>query len=337
MKILFIGLGSIGQRHLRNLRRLVGDSVQVIAYRVQREAPVLNDLLQVQEGVDLAERYDVLEFDDLDEALNEKPDIAFITNPTSQHIETALRAARAGCHLFIEKPLGSSLEGVEELVDLVASKRLVSTVAYQLRFHPGLKQVHNWLQKKRIGSLLSASLRQGEYLPDSHPYEDYRIGYAARKKLGGGVIFMHIHEFDYALWLFGLPSRVMAIGGKYSELEIDVEDAVTVLMECEYEGRSLPVTLMLDYLQSPPERSCIIVGDQGRIQWDYYAGQAILTLRDGETELMDFKGFDRNTMFEEELKQFLDAVAGKASPLVDLQSGVESLKIALSAKKDLSI
>ena len=180
MKVLFVGLGSIGQRHLRNLRRLKGDSVEIIAYRVQRKVPVLNDSLQVEKGTDLAKKYGILEFDDLNEALNEKPDIAFITNPTSQHVETAFKAAQAGCHLFIEKPLGSSMEGVEELVKLVKSKKLVVTVAYQLRFHPGLKQVHRWLQEKRIGKLISASLRQGEYLPNSHPYEDYRVGYAAR-------------------------------------------------------------------------------------------------------------------------------------------------------------
>ena len=321
---------------MRNLRRLEGNSIEVIAYRTQRTVPVLNDQLLVEEGADVAKKYGVREFDDLDAALGEKPDIAFITNPTSLHVSVALKAASAGCHLFIEKPLGSSMEGVEELVELVNSKGLVATVAYQLRFHPGLKQVHHWLQEKRVGHLLSASLRQGEYLPDFHPYEDYRISYAARKELGGGVILTQIHEFDYALWLFGPPSRVMAVGGKYSDLEIDVEDTATILMDCECEGRSLPVTLTLDYLQSPPDRHCVIVGDQGSIEWDFHADHTTRTPRDGEPEVMNFSGFDRKSMFEDELKQFLSAVSGQGKPAVDLRSGITSLQMALSAKQALS-
>jgi len=106
MKALFVGLGSIGQRHLRNLKKILGDSVEILAYRVLREVPMLNDQLQVVDGGSIKDKYDVAEFDDLDKALAQKPDIVFITNPGNLHIEVARKAAEAGCHLFIEKPLG---------------------------------------------------------------------------------------------------------------------------------------------------------------------------------------------------------------------------------------
>jgi len=336
MKALFIGLGSIGQRHLRNLRELLGDSIEVIAYRAKRQVPVLNDKFQVEENTNLAKKYNVHEFDDLDEALSQNPKIAFITNPTSHHIDVALKAARAGCHLFIEKPIDSCMDRVDELQQLVTSKGLITTVAYQLRFHPGLNQVHRWLQEKRIGNLLSASIRQGEYLPGFHPYEDYRISYASRKELGGGVILTQIHEFDYALWFFGLPRRIVTVGGKYSDLEVDVEDTATILMECECDDRTLPVTLTLDYLQKPPDRNCIIVGDQGRIVWDFHGGHATLIPMNGEEkEVLDFSEFNRPSMFTEELKQFLNAIEGKGFPTVDLQCGINSLRMALAAKESL--
>jgi predicted dehydrogenase len=336
MKALFIGLGSIGQRHLRNLREVLGDAIEVIAYRAKRQVPVLNDKFQVDVNANLAETYNVREFDDLDEALSQNPEIAFITNPTSHHIDVALKAARAGCHLFIEKPVDSCIDRVDELAQLVASKGLITMVAYQLRFHPGLNQVHRWLKENRIGNLLSASIRQGEYLPGFHPYEDYRISYASRKELGGGVILTQIHEFDYALWFFGLPRRIVAIGGKYSNLEVDVEDTATILMECECDGRTLPVTLTLDYLQKPPDRNCIIVGDQGKIVWDFHGEHATLIPMGGEEkEVLDFSKFDRPSMFIDELKQFLDAVAGKNSVTVDLQRGIESLRMALAARESL--
>jgi predicted dehydrogenase len=336
MKALFIGLGSIGQRHLRNLREVLGDSVDIIAYRAKRQVPVLNDKFQVDENANLAEKYNLREFDDLDEALNEKPDIAFITNPTSHHVDVALKAAQAGCHLFIEKPIDSCIDKVDELAQLVTEKGLITTVAYQLRFHPGLNQVFRWLQEKRIGNLLSGSIRQGEYLPGFHPYEDYRISYASRKELGGGVILTQIHEFDYALWFFGLPQRIVAVGGKYSYLEVDVEDTATILMECKCDGRTLPVTLTLDYLQKPPDRNCIIIGDHGKIVWDFHGGHATLTpMGDEKKEVLDFSQFYRPSMFIDELKQFLNAVAGKGSPSVDLQCGIDSLRMALAARESL--
>ena len=123
MKVLFTGLGSIGQRHLRNLRHIMGNSIEVIAYRVKRQVPVLDDSFQIIGEVDsIAKKYNVGEFNDLEKALAEKPKIAFITNPSSMHVDTAIKAAEAGCHLFIEKPLSADLIGIERLIELVEQK-----------------------------------------------------------------------------------------------------------------------------------------------------------------------------------------------------------------------
>ena len=332
MKVLFTGLGSIGQRHLRNLRELLGGSVEVLAYRVRREVPMLNDQLQVVEEGSLKDKYGVVEFDDLDKALAEKPDIVFVTNPTSMHMEVARKSAEAGCNLFIEKPLGASSEGVDALIELVERKRLVVFVAYQLRFHPGLMQVSAWLKEERIGQLISANLLLGEYLPGFHPYEDYRKTYPALKSMGGGVLLSQIHELDYALWLFGKPLRIFALGGQLSNLEMDAEDTASVLMECQRNGKVLPISLTLDFLLSPPRRTCVIVGDQGSIVWDYHGKSAVLQSRvTGETEIMDFSDLERNQMFMDELKHFLSAVKGEVEPVVDIRLGYESLKMALAA------
>jgi predicted dehydrogenase len=337
MKALFVGLGSIGQRHLRNLRKLLGDSVDIIAYRAIRGVPMLDEKRNVVEGGSLKDHYQIREFDDLDNALAEKPDLVFITNPSSMHVEVAKKAAEAGCHLFIEKPLDSSLEGVEDLIALVEKKQLVALVAYQLRFHPGLRQVSSWLKEKRIGQLVSANLVHGEYLLNFHPYEDYKISYAARKELGGGVTLTQIHEFDYALWLFGKPRRVFAVGGKVSGLEIDVEDTASVLMECLDEGKVLPVSLCLDYMQSPPHRSCTIVGEEGRIVLDFYDTKSVSleNKSTGKTETHSFGDLELNQMFLDELSHFLAAVKGEGSPLVDLRSGYDSLQMAFAARTSL--
>ena len=336
MKVLFIGLGSIGQRHLRNLRTIVGDSVDVIAFRSKNQSTVLDEQQRVVENSDLVQQYQIKEFDDLDQALADKPDITFITNPSCYHIDVALKAAQLGCHLFIEKPLSVDTDQIDQLIGLVRKKKLTAIVAYQYRFHPGLMQVEYWLKNKKIGQLISATLVQGDYLPQWHPYENYRDSYASRKELGGGVLLTQIHEFDNALHLFGLPRRIFAMGGKLSQLEINVEDTASVLMECEYEGKILPVTIQTDFLQSPPVRNYTIVGDEGRIFLDLIDNNTYLTKRKtGEKEFHDYKGFKRNQLFIEELKHFLQAISGKTLPSVNIKTGLSSLRMALAARESI--
>ena len=151
MKVLMIGLGGIGQRHLRNLHALLGNDLEVLAYRVRRNATVLTDKLQVESVSGLEEKYRVTVFDDLDAALAQKPAVAFVCNPSSLHVPVAMAAAEAGCHLFVEKPLSHDLQGVEALVEVVERKKLVGLVAYQMRFHPCLQAVKTLLAQEAIG------------------------------------------------------------------------------------------------------------------------------------------------------------------------------------------
>lgn len=187
MKVLFAGLGSIGQRHVRNLRTLMGEDVEILAYRANGDSPVLNADMTVKPGAVLESTYHIRSFANLDDALEQKPDAMFVTNPNSLHLPVALAAAKVGCHLFIEKPLADSLEGVEELIDVVERNKRVAFVAYQYRFHPGLRWIKSLLEERRIGRLVAAHIVNGEYLPDWHPYEDYRQSHAARRALGGGA------------------------------------------------------------------------------------------------------------------------------------------------------
>ena len=213
MKILFCGLGSIGQRHVRNLRKLLGDEVGILAYRTRKQSPVLNQDMTVQAGADIEQIYGIRSFANLDDALAERPDAVFVTNPNLLHLQVALAAARAGCHLFIEKPLSHSLDGIDELIEIVQRKKLVAFVAYQFRFHPGLRLMKTFIEEGRLGRLSAAHIVNGEYLPDWHPYEDYRQSHAARREQGGGCLSIQTHELDYAPWLFGMPSQSLLSAG----------------------------------------------------------------------------------------------------------------------------
>jgi predicted dehydrogenase len=337
MKVLIMGLGGIGQRHLRNLRMARGDDLDIVAYDPRPNPPVLTDQLKVEAGASLEKKYNLRLFPDIEQALAQKPQAAFVCNPTSLHVPTAIRAAREGCALFIEKPLSHSLEQVDELIGLVESRSLAAVVGYQMRFHPCLQRLHELVQEKKIGRILSVRAEVGEYLPGWHTYEDYRQGYAARQDLGGGVILSQIHELDYLYWLFGMPRRVFTLGGHLSNLEVDVEDTADILMECVLDGYPIPVSLHQDYIQNPSKRSCEIVGDAGKILVDIRA----LTLQvfDGQgnsVEADSYEGFQRNQMFLDELNYFLDSIQGKQVPLVNLRDGAQSLRMALAAKESLA-
>jgi predicted dehydrogenase len=337
VKVLFVGLGGIGQRHLRNLRTLLGDKVEVLAYRVRRLEHVVTDQLGLEAGANVEDKYAVRVVDDLDACLAERPDAVFVCNPTSLHVPVALKAARAGCHLFIEKPLAHSCEGVDELLDLVERRRLVGLVGYQMRFHPCFRRLQALLREGAVGRVLAVRVEIGEYLPGWHPYEDYRQMYAARSHLGGGVILSQIHELDYLYALFGRPRRVFCLGGHLSSLEIDVEDVASVLMEHEVDGRKVPVHLHQDYVQRPPSRTCEVIGDAGKILVDFRA----LTVQvfDGRGQPLEtraFENFQRNQLFLDEMSHFLACVRGEQTPVVSVRDGAQSLRMALAAKHSMT-
>jgi predicted dehydrogenase len=335
--ILMAGLGSIGQRHLRNLRLLLGPDVEITAHRVLRATPVLTDSLGVEQGSNLETKYNVTTFSSLDEALARKPDAVFICNPSSLHIPVALAAAEAGCHLFIEKPLSHSLEGLDRLIAQAEKKNLIVMVAYQMRFHPCLKRVKAALDAGALGPVVSARAEIGAYMPGWHTYEDYRTTYAARADLGGGSVLTQIHEIDFLGWFFGPPSRVFALGGHLSSLEIDVEDVASSLLECNVGGRKIPVSLHQDYLQRPGVREVRIVGENGKLFADLE--RLTVTIFDEAGKVAshdDFAGFQRNELFLDELRHFIHCVEHGETPCIPLRDGASSLATALAIKQSLA-
>ena len=337
MRILVAGLGGIGQRHVRNLRSLLGPEAELAAYRVRGLARTLTDQLEVEPGVEVAAKYGLQVFTDLGEALASRPDAVFVCNPTSLHVPVALEAARAGCHLFLEKPLSHDLAGVDELLDEVQQRRLVTLVGYQMRYHPVVRHLRAWIQDRAVGRVLAVRAELGEFMPGWHRYEDYRDMYAARADLGGGVILSQIHELDYLGWIFGWPRSVYALGGRLSSLGLDVEDTASLLMETVVDGAPIPVHLHLDYLQAPPTRTVQVVGDAGKLLVDLRAATAVrYDARGALVEQVGFPDFQRNDLFLDQTRHFLACVQdGRASDL-PLATGVASLKVALAAKASMA-
>jgi len=317
MKFLVVGCGSIGQRHLQNLRNL--SAGEIIVYRVKK-----------RELSEIEEKYCVRTYTDLDEALDQNPAAVLVTNPTSLHMPIALAAAKRGCHLFIEKPISHSLDGVDELVNIAGEKNLVILVGYNLRFHQSVRLIKDLLDKNRIGNVVSARVQAGQYLPDWHPYEDYREGHSASRSLGGGVILDLSHELDYIRWFLGEVKEVFSFSDKLSHLDIDTEDVAEILLRF-HSGAIAEVHL--DYVQRSSSRSCQIIGEEGTILLDSNEKNVkLFSIKDKKWQVFP-ENLDYNQMYVEEMKHFINCIEGKEEPIIDVTEGKKVLEIALAAKE----
>ena len=317
MKIMIAGLGSIGRRHFRNLLSL-GER-NLLLYRTGNST--------LPDG----ELADFPVVTDLEAALSCQPEAVIVSNPTALHMDVAIPAARAGCHLLVEKPISASMDRIPELQAALAEAGVKALVGYHYRFHPGLQLLKELLDSNAIGRPLSVRVHWGEYLPGWHPWEDYRQGYSARPDLGGGVILTLSHPFDYLRWLFGEVEALWAFSGAIGDLELQVEDTAEVGFRFK---RGLLGSLHLDYYQRPPAHWLEVVGALGTLHWDNAAGVVrVYRLQiSGWEELPPPPGFERNSLFVSEMSHFLQVCRGESQPFCSLEDGIQALKIALAAR-----
>lgn len=315
------GLGSIGRRHLHNLQEL-GFS-DFVLYRTGKSTLPDNELKNFPSETNLQV------------ALAHSPQAVIIANPTSLHIPVSIAAAQAGCHLLIEKPVSHTLENLSELVLEVERKKLKVLVGFQFRFHPGLRTIKQLLEKNIIGQIVSAHAHWGEYLPDWHPWEDYSQSYSTRADLGGGVILTLCHPFDYLRWLLGEVKAVSAMMSWLGGLKSETEDTANISLQFE---SGVIATVHIDYIQRPSSHWIEIIGQNGTIRWNNADGDVHCYSSEWEDwEVISLPmNFERNTMFLEEMRHFLDCIEGLAEPLVTLNDGIRALKIALAAKRSIA-
>lgn len=312
-----IGCGSIGRRHIANLRRLGVSDMIACDMAAERRAAAAQGGLPVADSLEALWRY--------------RPQVCLIATPTSSHLPLALAAAERGCHLFIEKPLAHEWPGVKRLIDVVEGKNLTTLVGCNLRFHPGLRRVRRLLAEQAIGPVIAVRAEVGQYLPDWHPAEDYRKNYSARQALGGGIILDAIHEIDYVRWLLGEVEEAVCFAGKLSGLEIDTEDMAAILLRfaCGAIGE-----VHLDYIQRAYSRTCHIIGEDGTIRWDYGAGLVRwygARTREWQAEA-DPAGWESNRMYLDEMAHFLRCLDGEEETESSVGEAARVLAIALAAK-----
>jgi len=328
MKFLIAGLGSIGRRHFRNLIALGEKDIVLLR---TRKATLPDDELT---------GYPVET--DLDEALEKhKPDAVIVANPTSMHLDVAIPAAQAGCHILLEKPVSHSLDRLDILQNAAQNSGSKILVGFQFRYHPTFNKARELIQSNVLGSILTVHAHWGEYLPQWHPWEDYRQSYAARADLGGGVIVTLTHPLDYLRYLLGNIESLWSFNGHISSLEVNVEDVAEIGLKF---ANGAVGGVHVNYFQRPPVHRLEIVGTNGTLRWDNADG--ILQFFRMPATFGSFSdnppapimesfsppdGFERNQLFVAQTRHFIEIVRGEKESVCTLEDGVMALRLALAA------
>lgn len=322
IKALVVGYGSIGKRHVKNLLTL--SNIQVIVYTKRKDIE--------------KENKKIIFYNNLQKCLKEKPTIGFIANETSNHIKIATILAQNGIDIFLEKPLSNSIKGVNNLLKIIEKKKLITQMGCNFRFYPPVMKIKKMIEENNIGRIISVQVENGSYLPDWHLDEDYSKGYAAKHELGGGVVLTQIHEIDYLYWFFGKIDYISSISGKYSDLELDVEDISISILKFE---NQIIGELHIDFLQRPQFKRCKIRGTKGIIEWDSNVNNVKkFNIKSKQWEIIPIKNNYKltskkkiNSMYIKEIEHFLNCVKNKTQTINPITDGIETLKIALRIKK----
>ncbi len=209
-------------------------------------------------------------------------------------------------------------------------------MGYQFRFNPIIIYLEKVLkQKSPIGKIIAAQIYHGENIEDFHPYEDYKISYAANKNLGGGVILSQIHELDYFLHLFSDYKIKYSsfISSKVSNLDLDVEDVFSSNFLLKKREDKILCSITLNFFEKPKKRKIFLVGIDGTLEACLNSNKVII-YKNGKKITKKYK-FKRNDIFIKEVKFFLSKIKSKQkiSDKLNLINGIKTLRFALKLKK----
>ncbi len=311
MKILILGLGSIGRRHARCFRAAGADAILGFDPSADRRAR-----FESETGGQT--------FETEDAAYAEGPDMAVVCSPNVFHADQAIRAMTHRCAVMVEKPLASDLADADMMARAVIKRGAWLHMGSNWKFHAAFSAMKSWLDSGRIGRVTGASVIAGGWLPDWHPYEDYRRMYAARADQAGGAV-LDTHELDLLTWLLG-PASLTGHVAHSGALEIETEDVAACALR--FESGALGV-LLTDYIQRIPRRRYHISGDGGTIEWDLQDGAVRLHLPgQPDAETADASE-DLNDMYAAQAARVLADIAAGAPPVTGIDQALAVLRLQM--------
>ena len=318
MKFMVVGCGSMGKRRIRCLK-------------ANREKDIIAFDTREDRRKEVKDLHGVMAYSRLEEALDQQPDVLVISVPPAVHMDYCLEASRRGLHWFCEVPLTISLDRVDELTRQVQQKGIVGAVGNQMLFDAYPQQLRQLVQGGRLGPVLTVAYEFGCWLPDWHPYEDYRSFYAAQKELGGGGLDLIVQEVGWIRWIVASPAKsVMAISARRSSLEMDVPDVREIILEFE-DGTT--GSFHFDLVQRPGGRTLKFIAEAGTAVWDSKNARVYLA-ETGQWEDLappTYKQFEE--VYYAEIGQFLKCVKGEATWENDLNTAVEMTRLLSAVER----
>lgn len=304
MNFLFVGLGSISTKHIKDLSSITKElQIACDITILRRKAGKLPQDLCT---------YEISQITELDDAVY---DVAFITNPTNLHYQILERLKGKARFFFIEKPIFEKSGYKWQDIGLNEKNSYVACPMRHTMIYKKLKQIADNNQ------VFCARIICSSYLPEWRPSIDYRKNYSALKALGGGVSLDLIHELDYMVDLFGKPKKILNICGKYSNLEIDSNDLSVYI--AEYSDKVCEVHL--DYFGRNYRRTAELFTPQGTFIADFKS--ETIEFPDGTIVSCEEKG--RNDIYNE-MEYFIDFIIGKEKQNINPPGlGYEVLRLAL--------
>ena len=303
MNILFFGLGGIGQRHLRIIKKLKPKS-KIFAFRKSSYKFEIDDNLKKNSKINIIVKYSITTLSSENDLNLKKFDLAIIANPTSKHLATCIKMLKMKVPFFVEKPLSHNNSNFNTFLKLIKKNHVKFYVGYMMRFHPQTMQIYNLLNsKKTIGKVHSVTINANSFMPDWHKYENYADLYASNKKLGGGVLLTECHELDLMNFLFSKPQIIFKYAKKLSNYNINVDDNSLCILKYKYKGKSFLCSFQTSFVQKTNFKNLIILSDKYFIKWDIF--NSILEIKDYKRGLLTkntIRNFNRNIMFENQMK-----------------------------------
>ena len=324
-RILIVGGGSIGERHLRCSLRTGQARVSLCEPKPDRMAH-LKDTYDIDGALSDFDAVDLSAFDGL-----------VVCTPPNLHVPMCLRAAAAGCHILCEKPLSHNLDGLDALIDVVDRKRLVAGVAFVYRHMPGYAKIRGLLSDGAIGAVKLVTYKSGQQFSKFRP--DYKAIYFASKLMGGGAINDACsHSLNFIQWCFGMPRELVAMHGHLSDMEIETEDAALILLRY---GPSTPIVhIHQNLFQKDYAVFQEYVGTKGTLRLGGKLTQAgaqpelqIFHNEDDGWQTIPMPQAERDDYFVWQAEHFLAAMRGDAHPMTSLKEGKEVVQMCTAARE----
>ncbi|PCJ84840.1 MAG: oxidoreductase [Flavobacteriales bacterium] len=301
MKVLVIGLGSIGRRHCTVLKE-INPSVEIYALRSNENADEFESVKNI---------YNLNE-------IKFTPDFFLISSPTANHVSDIKQVIDLGRPMFIEKPISHDLEQATALFTEIEKKEILTYVGCNLRFHPCFEFLKQHLpSESRINEV---NIYCGTYLPEWRDGNNFKKRYSAHAEMGGGVHLDLIHEIDYTYWLFGKPDISKKLLSSSSTLKVSAIDYANYALVYP----NFVANIVLNYFRRDAKRTLEIVFEDKTWVADLLKNK----ITEGD-KIIFHKEIDQNYTYKKQVKYFLDCIQRGKSPMNSFKEALEVLKICL--------